>query len=219
MRLINVSIARSVWLFPTDGLNPLGLDSLALLIAVKERYAFQKAPSTPEDITPASGGLEFLNGSFEYEEKKIMLTALKIFGDGVIAETKHNTDASDALLEDVLKYAVDSFGWKFDESMVKRKAYYSELVMDGKLTISGVSDKLQRISNLLSEDRPRNPFSVAGVRFGVDPTVEGDSNIPQFVIDRRAGVSFAEDRYFCQAPFTTEGHLQLLGEIEKVINS
>lgn len=215
MQMVNVNVARSVWLFPTEELNPLGLDSRALLGAIKERYAFQKVPASPEDITPTSGGLEFVNGVFSFEEQNITITALKLFTDGLIAETKHTTDASDAILRDALKFAVDSFGWRFDENQVRRKSYYSELVVDGKLNFGVVSNKLQRIAKLLSDRSPKNPFTISGVRFGVDPTIDGGDKIPQFLIERRAGFSFTEDRYYSQAPNTTKRHFELLTEIEK----
>jgi hypothetical protein len=217
MHLVHVNVAKSVWLFPTEGLNPRGLDSRALLTTVKDRYAFQKAPSSPEDITQASGGLEFLGGSFDYQDQKIILTALKIFSDGIIAETKHTTDASDAVIDDALNLAVQGYGWMFNPSMIKRKAYYSELVVDGGFDISSVSNKLERISGMLSDQTPKNPFRVAGLRFGVDATIDGGANIPQFVIERRAGISFASDRYFSQAPMTTDKHLQFLTEVEKIL--
>jgi len=218
MQLISVHIARSVWLFPTEGLNPRGLETRSLLGAIKDRYAFQKVPDSPEDISQPSGGLEFLGGSFLYDQQQIQIVSLKIFNDGLIAETRYTTEASDAVLDDALNYAVHSFGWTFNQNMVKRKAYYSELVVEGSLNINLISDKLQRISSLLPARSATNRFTAISLRFGVDPTVDGGTNVPQFVIEKRAGVSFTDDRYFCQAPMTTSEHLEILAEVEKIIS-
>ncbi len=216
MHLINVSVARSVWLFPTEDMNPRGLDIRPLLGALQQRYVFQKSPSSVEDFS-GSGGLEFGAGGFGFKDELIAITALKIFSDGLIAETKHSTAASDAVLQDAITFAVERFGWSFDDAMVNRKAYFSEIVVKANVDISGAGAKLQKIADLLSGRSPAKPFVPVGLRFGVDPASPGGMQVPLFVIERRVNVPFEENRYFSQAPATTERHLHLLEEVEKII--
>jgi hypothetical protein len=205
-----------VWLFPTEDMNPRGLDIRPLLAAVQQRYAFQKSPPSAEDF-PGSGGLEFGAGGFGFNDELIAVVALKIFSDGLIAETKHSTDASDAVLQDAIAFAVERFGWSFDEAMVNTKAYFSEIVVNADVDIGGAGDKLQKIAALLSERSPETPVVPVGLRFGVNPASPGGIRVPLFVVERRANVPFEENRYFSQAPATTERHLHLLEEIEKIL--
>jgi hypothetical protein len=217
MHLVNVSMARSVWLFRTEEMNPGGLDLRPLLTAVNQRYSFQKSPSAEDLIS--NTGLEFTFGGFSHRDQLITVAALKIFSDGLIAETKHSTEASDALLQDAINFAVERFGWSFDERMINGKAYFSEVTVEANVSIDGLGGKLQKMSELLSERSPERPFVPVGVKFGVDPGSPDGLRTPVFVLERRFDAPFESNRYFSQAPATTDRHLQLLDEIEKILGA
>jgi hypothetical protein len=47
-------------------------------------------------------------------------------------------------------------------------------------------------------------------------TLVGQIVLPKFALERRAGVSFDQERYFATAPMSTVDHLAVLEEIERV---
>jgi len=49
MNLLSIRNARSIWLMQIEDMNPHGLDLIPVLVAIKSRYGFQKAPK-PEDL-------------------------------------------------------------------------------------------------------------------------------------------------------------------------
>ena len=59
----------------------------------------------------------------------------------------------------------------------------------------------------------------ARLDFEVDKTVAGQVALPKFILERRAGVSFGQERYFFVAPMLTADHLAVLEQIEKVAAS
>jgi hypothetical protein len=111
---------------------------------------------------------------------------------------------------------VERFGWSFDQKMINRRAYFDELTVDLDISIDSLGGKLRKISDLLSESSPETPFLPFGLRFGVDPALPAGSKTPIFVLERRVNAPFEQKRYFSQSPTTTDRHLQILKEIEKI---
>ena len=44
-----------------------------------------------------------------------------------------------------------------------------------------------------------------------------DYAAPRFLIERRAGVPFSQERYYCSASMHSDSHLRILEEIEKML--
>jgi hypothetical protein len=53
--------------------------------------------------------------------------------------------------------------------------------------------------------------------FEVDKTtLDGQTALPKFILERRGDVSFSQERYYSAAPMHTAHHLEVLTEIEKL---
>jgi hypothetical protein len=217
MKLVTVNIARSVWLFNTGDLNPRGLDLNPILAAVKQRYRFKVFPN-PDEIRSAPH-VQFGEGAFALSDggHQIEISKFTIYSDGLVAETRHSTTATDKFLGDLLAYAVGDWQLAFDPRVIKRRAYVSDLVVSADRRIEEATEKVARFSKILSEqyDDGAKEFHNLGFRLGTDPGSPGVA--VTFIFERQAGVPFSEERYYTQAPFTTEKHMDLLNQLEGVM--
>jgi hypothetical protein len=70
-----------------------------------------------------------------------------------------------------------------------------------------------RTITILPESKP---MLLSRLDFEVDKTViAGQLTVPKFVLERRAAVSFTQERYFSAAPMHTRDHLAVLEQIER----
>lgn len=59
-------------------------------------------------------------------------------------------------------------------------------------------------------------MNLARIDFEYDKVAEKSALVvPKFIIERRQGISFERERYFCSAPMRTRDHVDILEKIEK----
>jgi len=105
MEILNVRVARSVWLFDARDLNPRGLNPV-FFSAIKDRYHFLGSPKTPEELSWTASspkGVRFFDGAFSIEDS-LLSVSVTFFNDGIIADTGSSTRHSDTFLEDILAF-------------------------------------------------------------------------------------------------------------------
>jgi hypothetical protein len=104
MELLNVGMARSVWLFDLRDMNPRGKYIEAGFIEwLKSLYHFSKYPSSMYD-RDENGGLSFKVGGFQVQENQSVTVYLKVYTDGMVGETRSSTHDTDTFIEDVLTH-------------------------------------------------------------------------------------------------------------------
>ena len=215
MRLVSVSIARSIWLVPFEEINPLGVDILPVLLAIRQRYGFQKWPKLEDLAQDAPNGFQFGSGSMKLPEGlQIEVAAFTIFKDGLVADTRHATTASDVFLNDVLLFLAEKHGLIYDSSMIREKNYVSEVVVSAEVNLSETCERMARFTKLLSTTLGES-FAATSIRFGTSPT--GAKGGISFTFEYRAGLPFDHKRYFSQAPCATDQHLKLLEEFGAIL--
>jgi len=222
MKLLNVTMARAIWLFDIRDMNPKGKSIFPdLLDWLKDEYHFQKFPKSTAEVDQ-HGGLVFSEGDFQVKEEIFIDVALSIYNDGLVATTQSSTDESELFLENVLDLARKEFSLIFDNSMIRRKMYLSEVnvKMDGSL--DRINPNLEEISGKLSSASGLEStcgFQLSGLIFGVDMTALPLSKqfFSGFALERKAGAPFSENRFWSKAPLSTGKHLELLTDLEKTI--
>jgi hypothetical protein len=212
MELLHVRRARAIWLVDVRDLNPRGLVLGPILSAIKDRYKFQKAPTTPEELTGNTPqGVIFGEGSFSYKNKEYGLVAT-LYTDGFVVDTTVSTRASDAFLEDLLLFLRSEFGFAYNPKIIQKKNYVSELVV----TIQEPFDQALQAYSLLM-DRLNESTGVIYRPFGftlsADPLL-GARKPADFRLERELGKPFEEKRYYSLAPLQTDEHLKMLQELE-----
>lgn len=214
MKLLSVPLARSLWFFDTAELNPRGKNIFVDLIpSLIETYEFKQFPKEGEDF---KDGMKFASGTFTNSASDDLQVAMAIYGDGIAADTYSSTKDSDEFLEQAAKVLLD-LRYAYDPSMVRRKSYFSQVVVRCAHQLASLNPKLEAFAKKISEaGGGETAFGCGALEFWPDQT---RSNKPaNFSIQKRAGDAFSDDRYWSQAGLSTEKHVALLGELEALLS-
>jgi hypothetical protein len=214
MELVNIVTARSVWLFDTAQLNPRGKAIFPELFGwLKDAYDFQKVPTSITDLDDTKG-LAFTGGQYQVKEEIFVTVELKIYNDGLIANTQSSTRDSDRFLEDVLISGSNEFNINYRQQMVHRKLHLSELnvLSTKKFVHPGLEAFAEKVSKATESDK-RVDFEFAGVSFWPRQTFP-PLVISSFGIERKVNTDRDQNTCFSRAPIHTDDHLALLNEFE-----
>jgi hypothetical protein len=221
MQLLNVALARSIWLFDVNELNPTGKSIFPdAFVWLGEKYSFQTFPKSIADIDQEQKGYLFKAGEFQTDEDTITVN-FSIYNDGLVAETWASTEKGDALIEDILRSTAGKYGLPFRPDMVRKKQYVSEVNVRLDHALSNVNPKINRFCEALNGLFLRHhlpAFEMTGMIFAPD-TSASSYKPPGLMIERKAATPFAENRFWSKSPFTTKEHLFTLGEFEKLLAS
>ena len=218
MKLQANLLARSIWYFPTEDLNPRGLDLIPVLIGIRNRYQFQKYPSKPDELTGAPDGIQFTRGVFRLGDGQgISIGSLKIYTDGLVADTSHSTTASDEFLEDLLTFLAEAHSLAFSPDMIRKKDHRSELAVTSEIDLETINGKFKEFARLLADSTPGSPmYTATGIRFETDPAFPNQQ--ARFSFERRDGHPFEHKRYFSSALMGTDEHWRLLEIFEQLMS-
>ena len=206
-----IVLARSVWLFDLNEINPLGVALGPVHTALRERYQFLQYPSRPEDF--AKTEITYQQGEFSGIGVNLFM-----YSDGLIADTRTSTETSDAFLNDLLTWAQDTFKFRYEQQLIKKKAYDSQVVFNSDVTILKALGRLEEFAKTLENlepDRATSPQDVVAIAF----RNEKDTARPSFTFERRDNTPFSENKYFSRAALSTKEHLHLIEEFEQLMKS
>jgi hypothetical protein len=236
MKLIHTRLARSIWLFDIQDLNPRGKDLLGDLVSwIKDKYSFVVAPdpdnpvptqpAPPAPVSPqaapaqAPGGLLFQRGNFQTQEDLfVAINNLTIYDDGIVVDTTSSTNDGDLFAEDLIISAAKEFKLAYDAEIVRRKLYLSELIVRSEMKLESLNPALSAFAEKLpatfAGGRPL-PFGVASIAFWSEPNDAGQHRLIR--IERQIGKAFSENRFFSDAPLQTPVHFKVLQEFERLV--
>jgi len=210
MEIIKVQLARSVWLFDTQELNPRGLRLFPeIYSALYRRYSFSSIPK-PEEIQ-AGGSLYFKQGRFLDPQSGVSVEIeLELHGDGLVSNCRHSTEAADAFLKDSLEWLGDKLQARYHSSVGKKRVYRSELIVAMSPRMDAVNATLEPLAASLFS-LTRKPTTITGLTLG------SEGSNATFVIERRANTTFEEDHYFSAASLPTAQHLDVLTRFDELV--
>jgi hypothetical protein len=222
VKLKSVMMARAIWIFDLQDLNPKGKSIFpGIFDWLKETYQFEKIPKSIED-RDTHGGWAFSQGEFQVKEEIFIDVDLGIYNDGLVATTHSSTNDTEVFLMNVLDLACKEYSLAFHPSMVRRKIYLSEINVECDGSLSKISQPLNEFSTKVSsalkfDGEPR--FQLTGIVFGVETTALPVSKqlFSGFQFERKVGAPFSENRFYSKAPLPTHIHLQLIEQLEKLI--
>jgi len=214
MELLNVIAARSVWLFDIAELNPRGKALFPDLFDwLKDSYNFQKVPSSLTDVDDTKAFV-FSTGQYQAKEEIFVGVELKIYNDGLIANTQSSTRDTDRFLEDVLISASAEFSLNFRPEMIQKKLYVSELNVFSQKNF--VHPGLEKFGTKISQATSSNghvEFEFGGVSFWPRQSFP-PLPVSAFHFERKLNTDRDHQKYFSRAPLQTDIHLQLLADFE-----
>jgi len=217
MQLLTVGLARSVWLFDINELNPSGKSIFpdAFLWAA-DRYSFESFPKTIGDLDATSKGFLFKHGKFQAAEGSVSVN-LSMFSDGFVAETWSSTEKSDAFMEDLLRSAGTQYG--LAKPYMIRKQYVSEITVRFDNPLSKLSPMAMEFCKTLDhffQKQNLPQFELSGIGFSLDAS-RNSYKPPAFIVERKIGVDFSQNSYWSKAPFPTKDHLAALEKFEQML--
>jgi hypothetical protein len=214
MRLSAVLLARAIAFVEMNDLNPRGglrLPGVASMIV--DRFGFAKYPQKPEEFDEIKG-VEFIEGSFE----ETGIDKLTIWHNGVGVDVRSSTDEARAIIETSLEWLKNEAGLTYSPDMIKRWAYLSQLTFYTDADLDGLHPAIRNMGSRLTTAVSRLygsdfQFHTNVLGWGFDRTVK-QFPISDFSIQRRAESPFSDNKYFSQAPISTNEHLNLLQQFE-----
>jgi hypothetical protein len=218
MQLLSVGIAKSIWLFDINELNPTGKSIFPDILSwIGDKYSFQTFPKSVGDLDAEKKGYLFKTGEFQNDDGAIAVN-FSLFGDGVIAETWASTEKGDAFLEELLRSAGSKYGLVRPNTI--RKQYISEVTIRLEHALGKLNSKIAHFNDTLNGIFARHhlpQFELTGMLFAPDTSATA-YRPPGFQIERKLNVPFNENRFWSKSPFTTKDHLFALEEFEKLLS-
>lgn len=222
MRLVTTELGQALQLFIADELqSPRGLYVPDVRQSVAQRYRFAKVPPPPPAGT-ATQDLKFESGIITLPGGNIPIQNLEIYNDGIIVNVRNTTDA-DAVMDDFFEWTSKTFDLRPPQTPIRRQ-YTSHVVVDFDHSISGLLKDFDRMCRLVEtaykaeNDQFDYPLHLSQFALSADPKELPPFVHTSFVIEPRGNYPYAANRYFSNAPVTTERHLELLEEIEATLS-
>jgi hypothetical protein len=213
MQLTAIMMARILAFVEVQELNPQGKTYYPDIVnALVQRFHFQVFPTKPEDFNEQAGIL-FADGKFS----EGTVDRVQIFSHGIVLDTRISTDVSEKLLHDTLVWASEEIGLRYEERMIKRKAFVSQVTFESEMKFHKLNPLLGNISNMITSKLGQPlKYEPTGIVFNVDPTATKLAP-GAFTVERRAELPFSDNKYFSTAPLATQDHLDALKEFEKAL--
>lgn len=215
MIVLNVKLARAIWLVDARDLNPRGIDILPIISAVRDRYEFQIYPTSITEVQNTGKGIVFESGSFTSENQRYAIGRATIYDDGVVVDCSLSTDLSEAFLNDLLSFLRTDFGLTYRPDMIHRKIYTSELIVQTNKDLDRLFGPLALIKERLMSLTGRE-FEPSGVSLAIDPAMSASQSAP-FRFEREVNKAFNLRRYYSSAPLRTGEHEDLLTRMEEIL--
>lgn len=215
MKLVSIQSARTVWLVPLNQINPRGRNILPLVIALIERYKFEKRPDA-KSLTEVPTKIHFEVGSFVGADGYPIYVSLSVHDDGLVVETRSSTLDAERFLQDMFLWLAQDYQLPAASELSIRRRYMSEVIVQLDRPINVFNEKFAGFALSLESGLGENqskPMSLVNLSFATDP---GETNQQQTLrIERAGGTPFYENKFYSAAPIHTHEHLRLLERFEK----
>jgi hypothetical protein len=214
MEITAVMLARVVAFIEVQELNPMGKAYYPdIAAALVNKFGFQIHPTKPEEFDETKG-VRFAEGKFA----EGTVEQFQIFTHGLILDTRISTDVSEKLLYATLQWTKSELGLHFDDGMIKRKGYGSQLTFESEMSLSRLNPAVGNISAVVSSKLTAAMgqtvvYEPTALLFNLDQSVS-KLTPGVFSIERRVEIPFSDKKYFSNAPLETTTHIELLATFE-----
>ena len=206
-------------MFIADEVQPIGGHYLTDTIRlITERYGFSRTPSIEDTKTMGAvfGGGRLVSGT-----KKINIQEIGCLSDGFYA-TAQDTTTADFILDDLLTWAEQTVELRPFITKIPRK-YDNAAVVEFEADIEkhlGIFNELISSYNEMLAGLYNEAVSVSlyQIGFAFDSLEVNLSVNTNFTVERRIGLPFSSNRYYCIAPLKTEMHIELLEKFERALS-
>lgn len=223
MRVIGPDGGRLIVPFSPEEVRPTsGFDTAEFVQATGDRYNFVARPNLIE-LKGDYNTLVYKTGALSRGNKKISVTSLSVLANGIVVDAMTTEDA-DMLFEDIFDWASGAFGLKRPQSDPK-KFYLSNVVVEFDTAVENMIPAFQKVLAIIRPEiksyaRVKVDAELLRLTFNCDPLEMPPSTVrTDFIIERRNSTPYANNRFFCSAPFPTNTLIAKLEEIEQTLTS
>jgi len=184
-----------------------------LIYKISQRYSFAKHP---QDYEAAS--LNFLIGKFENVE----IGALQIYNDGIIVESKADTNLIDNFIDDFAAWCASEFDIVSSAISRNQKFYESTLIVQSDVALETAfapkSSVSATIDKFFSQSHIEGVYKNTGFILNHDTSEKGPGTTSRsHIIERRIHTSFEQNVYYSISPLRTSEHIKFLSSLEKIL--
>lgn len=210
MQLERVLLGRSIRLLRMCGPEGGNIFAPNLVKACEARYGFLQRPHTLEEFDFAKG----VTFQYGYFNNRVVIDKFQVFENGMLIESKIDTDQCDAFLDDVLKLIDNECGIDATEEDGSARFYYSSLEVQGSFSLAEKFARLHQIGHEIAEklrEYHQNTvdYELLGLLYG-----PGSGTVPAFRFERRENAPEEKRLYFSAAPLRTGDHMTVLDRFD-----
>jgi hypothetical protein len=224
MKVIHSVFGNAALRVSADEVLPeTGVNVREFIEFIGNTYRFSAKPQISSIIQPEIGAqqLIFQSGVFSTENERFPIMQIASVPNGDIV-TASNTEIADIILDDYINKLDVALKFRFASAKTKR-LYQSNIVVQFDVAIEEKLETISMIETFLAREIPRQsfPFKIKRLIFGdgepvAIPTLAMETiENSDFIVERRAGEPYSENRYFCAAPVSTSAHIRILEKFEK----
>jgi hypothetical protein len=188
---------------------------------IRSAYGFHIFPQLQPN-TPLPANTEFQAGRFSSNGNSFIINRLIMTLDGDIAIATR-TEQADLFIDDLMRLLDENLGFRLRIGNLT-KSFVSSVVVEFDHGFEEYMEPLSEMIAVINDARHGHaPFNIKRLTFGAAADISPPPTDPlviientDFIIERRAGRPFEENRYFCSAPMATEDHIRMLERIEAV---
>lgn len=221
MKIIAYELCRVTMLFPLEEVIPLGgVNDPNVIDKIRERYHFTRVPELKSEEI-AKNGYKFESGHFQFRSSTVRIVDFALYRDGIVINGI-KTDGVEAFLEDVISYMKKEFSFR-DFITKPRRYFQSQIVVEFDRSPAKLIRSIEKITAAISGRLKKIyemeiPMEFGRIDFDFDKTASrAPAAVQRFIIERRTGIPFEKERYFCAAPMRTDEHEEVLREIEGLV--
>jgi hypothetical protein len=220
MKVRYVALARSLWAFDLNLLNPKGLSWQGVLEPITTKYKFAKAPKNLLDVNEQKN-LAFQLGTFVNSQNTSISITLTIYNNGISAETQSSTDDATEFLKELTSWIAREHGLAVPTDI--KKGYVSQVEVECDTPLVALNPRFaeflrgieQRVKTI--DGKPRR-FDFGAIQcFTEDVNQMWSPAIFRF--ERKWGSPFASNIYFTQSALETREHIEVLNQLEQLLKS
>lgn len=220
MKDIIPQYGQAVRLFQVQGLTGR-LYGPNLTRGFEEKFNFLEAPRTAAQYDGAKG-IVFQHGVLD----GVVIDKFTLFNDGLVCETKVDTDFADRIIDEAILWAQGEAGIRIPAALLEHagRIYLSRLVFEADLMLDQANKRFSKIGKAIAESIRAygvtrvSDYALAGVHLHTDGgSMPGgtSSQTPAFSFERQINQPFSARRYFSSAPLKTVDHVSILKALEE----
>jgi hypothetical protein len=214
VKLEQIILGRAIRIIRINSRPLYMLDAIKPLV---DQYKFLKVPQTLEEYD-GTKGITFRHGKFNANGRDIVIDSFQVFNNGLLVDTREDTEDADRFIDDVIGWGVKTFGFVVPEQSVER-VYLSNLEISLIKPLSTYIPIAQQLSGDISHHLTEyglkhEPFETVVFTLNFDRTGLPNSFLTNFTLQRLDGAPFSSGLYFSSAPLKTKDHIALLQKMD-----